>query len=56
MKYTVYQLTNILGTIYKKDLKVISANSPEEAIEIYKATRPHIDRYHISVEVKNYNF
>jgi hypothetical protein len=55
-KYSVCQVTHILGEAYNKDLKIISASSPEEAIVEYKRTRPFIDRYSITLKIKEVNY
>ena len=55
-KYSVCQVTHILGEAYNKDLKIISASSPEEAIVEYKRTRPFIDKYQIILRIKEVNY
>lgn len=49
MKYAVMEVTTILGEQYNKNLEVIEAKTIEEAIAIYKSTRPHIDQFDLKV-------
>ena len=49
MKYAVMEVTTILGTQCNKNLEVIEAKTIEEAIMIYKSTKPHIDQFGLKV-------
>lgn len=56
MKFTVCEISNLMGTKVNRDLKIIKAESEEEAVSIYKSTRPWIDRYNCEVKVEKYRY